>query len=156
MKQSVRTAAVAAVAFFAGIGIAHAPFGGAPAALAAAAPLQPAAIDLLAVAAGAMPSPSATFPDLRSKTLVVADGMTVALQTGTAAKHVHNDANEVQVVLQGAGTEWLGDREVPLKAGTLLVIPKGTVHGGIVASAPLTFVSVKTPPQDPADVHFAK
>jgi mannose-6-phosphate isomerase-like protein (cupin superfamily) len=156
MKQTVRTAAVAAVAFFAGIGIAHAPLGGSAPALAAAAPLQPAAIDLLAIAPDAMPSPSATFPNLRSKTMVVADGMTVALQTGTAAKHIHNDANEVQVVLQGAGTEWLGDREVPLKAGTMLVIPKGTVHGGITASAPLTFVSVKTPPQDPADVHFVK
>lgn len=118
--------------------------------------LQPAAIDLLAITADAMPAPSTTFPNLRSETLVVTDGMTLALQTGTALKHYHADANEIQVVLDGTGTEWLGNEQVALKPGMMIVIPMGTNHAGLVATSttPLRFVSIKTPPQAPTDVHF--
>jgi mannose-6-phosphate isomerase-like protein (cupin superfamily) len=156
MKQSAWTAAIATVAFFAGVAVAHGPLrGSGPEAEAASAPLPAAAVDLYAMVPDALPSPTAVFPNLRSKVLVVTDGMTLALQSGTALKHIHNDANEIQVVLQGTGTEWLGAQQVALKPGTLVVIPKGTVHGGLVANgAPLAFVSIKTPPQDPADVHF--
>ncbi len=120
--------------------------------------LQPAAIDLLAITTDAMPAPSATFPNLRSKTLVSTPGMALALQTGTAPKHYHADANEIQVVLDGTGTEWLGDKQVDLKPGTMIVIPMGTNHAGLVqtSASPLRFISIKTPPQAPADVHFVQ
>jgi|HubBroStandDraft_1064217.scaffolds.fasta_scaffold47491_2 mannose-6-phosphate isomerase-like protein (cupin superfamily) len=120
--------------------------------------LQPAAVDLLAITPDAMPSPSATFPNLRNKTLVVTDGMTLALQTGTAPKHYHANANEIQVVLDGTGTEWLGDQQVNLRPGMMIVIPMGTNHAGLVqtSSAPLRFISIKTPPQAPTDVHFVQ
>ncbi|MGA7571461.1 MAG: cupin domain-containing protein [Candidatus Aquilonibacter sp.] len=120
--------------------------------------LQPAAIDLLAITADSMPAPSATFPNLRSKTLVVTDGMTLALQTGTAFKHFHADANEIQVVLDGTGTEWLGNEQVPLRPGMMIVIPMGSNHAGLVqtSSMPLRFISIKTPPQAPTDVHFVQ
>jgi mannose-6-phosphate isomerase-like protein (cupin superfamily) len=118
-------------------------------------PLQPAAIDLTAMSPDAMPTPSAIFPNLRSKTLVVADGMTAAYQVGTAPKHYHTDANEVQIVLEGTGTEWLGNQQVAFKPGTLIIIPKRTNHAGIVVtSGPIKLLSMKTPPQDPSDVHF--
>ena len=103
-----------------------------PLAHAAAAPLQAAAVDLLAITPDAMPTPTTTFPNLRSKTLVVADGMTAALQIGTAAKHYHADANEVQIVLAGTGTEWLGNQQVPLQPRMMIVIPSGTNHAGLV------------------------
>ena len=151
MMQYFRLAVVAVLAFGLGMTLARLPL----TARAAAAPLQPAAIDLDSITPEAMPTPGTTFPNLRSKTLVVADGMTVALQTGTAAKHFHADANEVQVMLAGTGTEWLGDHQVALKPGMMIVIPKGTNHGGlVVTSGQLTFLSIKTPPQDPTDVHF--
>jgi mannose-6-phosphate isomerase-like protein (cupin superfamily) len=120
--------------------------------------LTAAAIDLLAITPDAMPAPSATFPNLRSKTLVVTPGMTLALQTGTALKHYHSDANEIQVVLDGTGTEWLGNEQVPIKAGMMSVIPMGTNHAGLVATSatPLRFISIKTPPQAPTDVHFTQ
>jgi len=129
-----------------------------PLAHAAAAPLQAAAIDLLAITPDAMPSPSAQFPNLRSKTLIVTDGMTAALQIGTAPKHYHADANEVQIVLAGTGTEWLGDKQVPLQPGMMIVIPMGTNHAGLVdtSGGKLRFVSFKTPPQAPTDVHFTQ
>lgn len=144
---------VAAVGFTLGLSVAHMPL-----AHAAAAPLQAQAVDLLAIAPDAMPTPTTTFPNLRSKTLVVADGMTAALQMGTAPKHYHADANEVQFVLAGTGTEWLGDKQVPLQAGMMIVIPAGTNHAGLVdtSGGKLRFVSIKTPPQAPTDVHFVQ
>jgi mannose-6-phosphate isomerase-like protein (cupin superfamily) len=149
--RNVRTVLVVALAFAAGFALARLP----QTARAAAMPLQPAAIDLTAISLDAMPTPAAATPNLRSKTFVVTDGATVAFQVGTVPKHYHADANEVQIVLEGTGTEWLGDQQVPIKPGTMLVIPKGTNHAGIVVtSGPLKLVSMKTPPQDPSDVHF--
>jgi mannose-6-phosphate isomerase-like protein (cupin superfamily) len=151
MKQQLRLAVVAAVSFALGAGLARLPL----TANAAAAPLTAAAIDLDAIAPDSMPTPTATFPNLRSKPLLATDGMTAALQMGTAPKHYHADANEVQIVLQGTGTEWLGDKQVALRPGMMLIIPKGTNHAGLANTSPdLRFVSFKSPPQDPADVHF--
>jgi mannose-6-phosphate isomerase-like protein (cupin superfamily) len=151
MKQHLRTVVVAVAAFGIGLAAARLPL----IAHAAAAPLTPVAIDLTALTSNAMPSPSATFPKLYSKTIVVADGMTAAWQMGDANKHYHAEANEVQIFLEGTGTAWLGDKQVPVKPGTLLVIPKGTNHAGFVASTGmLKWISLKTPPQDPTDVHF--
>jgi mannose-6-phosphate isomerase-like protein (cupin superfamily) len=150
MNKHLATPIVAATSFVLGIMVAHTPV-----VHAEAAPLQPAAIDLAAITPDSMPTPTSTFPNLRSKTLVTTEGMTVALQIGTAAKHYHADANEVQIFLEGTGTEWLGDQQVAVKPGMMLVIPKGTAHAGLVeTSGHLKFVSIKTPPQVPTDVHF--
>lgn len=151
MKQHLRTVLIAVVAFGIGLASARLPL----IAHAAAAPLAPVAIDLSAMTPDTMPSPSSTFPNLHSKTVVVADGMTAAVQMGAAPKHYHADANEIQIFLEGTGTAWLGDHQVPVKPGTMLVIPKGTNHAAFVeTSGHLKWISLKTPPQDPADVHF--
>jgi len=144
------TLTVAVIAFALGAAITHLP----QAANAAAAPLVAATYDLAALTADTMPAPTTTFPNLRSKTLVVDDGMTVAVQMGTAFKHQHYNADEVQIVLEGTGTEWLGDKQIVLQPGTMVVIPRGTTHAGLVeTSGHLKFVSMKSPPQDPTDVH---
>jgi quercetin dioxygenase-like cupin family protein len=150
MKQHVRTVAVAVISFAIGAAVTHLP----QAARAAAAPLVASTMDLAALSSATMPAPTTTFPNLQSKTLVVEDGMTVAVQMGTAFKHQHYGADEVQVVLEGTGTEWLGDKQIVLKPGTLVVIPRNTTHAGLVeTSGHLKFVSIKSPPQDPTDVH---
>jgi mannose-6-phosphate isomerase-like protein (cupin superfamily) len=150
MMQHVRTAAIAVVAFAIGVAVSHLP----QAAAAAAAPLVAGTFDLAAMTADTLPPPSTTFPNLRSKTLVVDDGATVAVQMGTASKHQHYTADEVQIVLEGTGTEWLGDKQVDLRPGMFVVIPRGTTHAGLVEkTGHLKFVSIKSPPQDPADVH---
>jgi len=149
MKQTaLRTAVVAGLAFAAGLGVARLPL----AAGAAAPPLQPAVIDLAAIQSSDLPAPAPATPNLRSKGLVSTDGMTTAVQIGTVFKHFHADANEIQIVLSGSGTEWLGDKQVALKPGTMLIIPMGTPHGGTV-DPNLKIVSFKTPPQAPTDVH---
>ena len=144
----LRTAVVAALAFGAGLAVAHAP----QPARAAAAPLQPAVIDLAAMAPSDLPTPTAASPNLRSKVLVAADGATVQVQIGTVIKHYHADANEIQIVLAGSGNEWLGDKQVALKPGTMLVIPAGTPHAG-TTDPNLKILAIKTPPQAATDVH---
>jgi mannose-6-phosphate isomerase-like protein (cupin superfamily) len=90
---------------------------------------------------------------LRSKAFVIQDGMTLAVQAGPVPKHYHANANEIQYYLEGTGTIWLGDKEVQVKAGDLVIIPKGTVHGGTkTEGAPFKAIAIKTPPQAPDDV----
>ncbi len=144
----LRTAVVAGLAFAAGLAVAHVqqPAG------AAAAPLQPAVVDLTAMQPSDLPAPTPASPKLRSKLLAIADGATVQLQIGTVLKHFHADANEIQIVLAGSGTEWLGDKQVALRPGIMLVIPAGTPHAGTV-DPNLKILAIKTPPQAATDIH---
>ena len=90
----------------------------------------------------------------RSKGLVAQDGMTLGVQAGNVPKHMHLGANEMQYILEGTGTIWLGEKEVQIKPGDLVIIPKGTAHGGTKpdsGSAPIKAIAIKTPPQAPDD-----
>jgi mannose-6-phosphate isomerase-like protein (cupin superfamily) len=90
---------------------------------------------------------------LRSKVFVAADGATVAVQDGNVPKHLHPNANEIQYILEGTGTIWLGDKEVRVKPGDLVVIPHGTAHGGTKPdSRTFKAIAIKTPPQTPDDI----
>src|SRR3981189_3536845 len=60
----------------------------------------------------------------RSKMFVSADGATVSVQNGMVPKHMHPNTNEMQYILEGTGTIWLGDKQVTVKPGDLVVIPK--------------------------------
>src|ERR1051325_4444006 len=40
----------------------------------------------------------------RSKTFVMADGMTLSVQAGNVPKHMHPNTNELQYILEGTGT----------------------------------------------------
>ena len=63
---------------------------------------------------------------MRTKMFVSADGATISIQDGNVRKHLHPNANEIQYILEGTGTIWLGDKEVQVKPGDLVIIPKGT------------------------------
>jgi mannose-6-phosphate isomerase-like protein (cupin superfamily) len=90
---------------------------------------------------------------MRSKTFVIQDGMTLGVQHGPVPKHYHANAHEIQYYLEGTGTIWLGDKEVPIKPGDLVIIPKGTPHGGTKTDGGhFKAIAIKTPPQAPDDV----
>jgi len=90
---------------------------------------------------------------MRNKVLAVADGMTIAIQDGSPPKHLHSNAHEIQFVLEGTGTIWLGDKEVTVKPGDLVIIPKGTPHAGTKPDGrTIKAIAIKTPPQAPDDV----
>ena len=89
---------------------------------------------------------------LRSKMFVSADGMTISVQDGNVPKHMHPNTNEFQYILEGTGTIWLGDKEVKVKPGDLVIIPKGTAHAGTKPDGrPFKAIAIKTPPQPPND-----
>ena len=89
---------------------------------------------------------------MRNKTFVSVDGATISIQDGSPPKHLHANAHEIQYILEGTGTIWLGDKDVTVKPGDLVVIPKGTAHGGTKPDG-RTFkaIAIKTPPQAPDD-----
>ena len=117
-------------------------------------PLTTQVIDVGAMTASDPPTPEPSNPNLRTKAYVDEPGAVIRIQIGTVPKHYHKDANEVQYVVDGTGTEWLGDKQIALKPGLMLIIPKGVPHGGLVEKhGHLKIIAFKTPPQEPTDNH---
>jgi mannose-6-phosphate isomerase-like protein (cupin superfamily) len=94
-------------------------------------------------------------PDLRNKGLVTTTNATLAVQMGNVAKHFHTNADEIQYIVEGSGTAWLGDQKREIRPGMLIIIPRGTHHAGTEAtSGRFKALAIKIPPQDPKDTTF--
>ena len=120
---------------------------------AAAAPLTPAMIDLASMKHAELPT--TPNPEMNAKGLVVTDNATIGIQSGNVAKHNHPNTDEIQYIIEGSGAMWLGNERKEFKPGTLIVIPKGTAHGGtLVTSGPVKAIAIKIPPQGPTDTVF--
>ncbi|OOG50830.1 cupin domain-containing protein [Polaromonas sp. C04] len=92
--------------------------------------------------------------DLRSHTYVSRPGATVAVQSGNVFKHYHSGSDEIQYIVEGSGTFWLGDKQQQIGPGDLIIIPKGTVHAGSMATTGrFKAIAIKTPPQAADDTH---
>lgn len=121
----------------------------------AAAPpgLAPAIIDVAALKdADLNATPN---PDLRSKGYVATPNGTIAVQIGNVGKHFHTNADEIQYIVEGTGTAWLGSEKREIRPGMLIVIPRGTHHAGTEAtSGRFKAIAIKLPPQDPKDTTF--
>src|SRR4051794_18249892 len=84
----------------------------------------------------------------RSKTFARADGATISIQVGNVPKQMHPTTNDIQYILEGRGTSWVGDKEVTVKPAALVITPKGTPHGGTKPiSGQVKAIAIKTPPQ---------
>ena len=119
----------------------------------APAPLVPMIIDIAALKDADLPP--TPYPDLRSKGLVATANATLAVQTGNVAKHFHTSADEIQYIVEGTGTAWLGDQKREIRPGMLLIIPKGTHHAGSEAtSGRFKALAIKIPPQAAGDTSF--
>lgn len=142
----------AALAFAAGLTISPLAQHAMSDAHAQAAPIQAAVIDLVGMKHDDLPK---TGPEMNAKPLVVTDSGTVGIQSGNVAKHAHPKTDEIQYILEGSGAMWLGGERKEFKAGTLIIIPKGTAHGGtIVSSGPVKAIAIKIPPQPAGDTVF--
>jgi len=119
----------------------------------AAAPLVPAVVDVLAIKdADLNGAPNA---DIRSKPFVVTDNATISVQMGNVGKHYHAKSDEIQYIVEGTGTMWLGDKKVDIKPGTMLIIPKNTNHAGTEATTGrFKAIAIKIPPQAAGDTNF--
>ena len=117
------------------------------------APLTPVMVDLMGMKHGDVPTTA--NPEMNSKLLVNTDNATVAIQSGNVAKHMHPKTDEIQYIIEGSGAMWLGGERKEFKPGTLIIIPKGTAHGGtLVTSGPVKALAIKIPPQPKDDVVF--
>src|SRR5690349_1702627 len=116
-------------------------------------PLTPMMIDLAALKHADLPTtPNA---EMNAKGLVTTDNATIGIQSGNVAKHIHPKTDEIQYIIEGSGAMWLGGERKEFKAGTLIIIPKGTAHGGtLVTSGPVKSIAIKIPPQPRDDVVF--
>jgi mannose-6-phosphate isomerase-like protein (cupin superfamily) len=120
-----------------------------------AAPLQAMMVDLTSIKHGDLPKTS--NPEMNTRMFVVTDSGTIQLQSGNVAKHMHPKTDEIQYIIEGSGAMWLGGERKDFKPGTLIIIPKGTAHGGtIVASGPVKALAIKLPPQPADDTVFLK
>jgi mannose-6-phosphate isomerase-like protein (cupin superfamily) len=119
---------------------------------------QPAAlkaqvIDLAALRHGDIPG--TPNPEMNARSYVITDNATVGVQSGNVAKHMHPRTDEIQYIIEGSGAMWLGGERKEFGPGTLIVIPKGTAHGGtLVKSGPVKALAIKIPPQPKDDVVF--
>ena len=118
-----------------------------------ASPLAPAMIDLASLKHADLPT--TPNPEMNARPLVTTDNATIGIQSGNVAKHIHPKTDEIQYIIEGRGAMWLGGERKEFKPGTLIVIPKGTAHGGtIVANGPVKAIAIKIPPQPKDDVVF--
>ena len=146
MTRPFTTIGVAAAAFAGGLLTAHA----LPRAEASPPPLKAEAVNLAAISYASLPGGK---PGQVRKQMFVDDneGMTMGVYIGPTPKHYHANSNEFQYIIKGSGSEWLGDKRIALVPGLLLIIPKGTPHGGVTGDA--SMLEMKSPPQDPDDNH---
>ncbi|MFC0409626.1 cupin domain-containing protein [Roseomonas elaeocarpi] len=118
-----------------------------------AAPLTARIVNLAAMSEDEI-GPLINNTDLRSRTLVATANGTVALQSGNVFKHFHEETDEIQFILDGSGSFWLGDREVQVKPGDLIIVPRGTPHAGSHATTGrFRAIAIKLPPQRANDTH---
>jgi mannose-6-phosphate isomerase-like protein (cupin superfamily) len=66
--------------------------------------------------------------------------------------HYHADHTEQVIILSGEADMMLGEQKLHIKAGDVIIIPKGTKHSVIVTSTePLKIISVQAPYFDGTD-----
>jgi len=118
-------------------------------------PLTAQIIDLAALTDADLGAQIPNMGTLRSKGLVVTSNGTVAVQTGNVPKHTHMGSDEIQYVISGSGTFWLGNEQRSIHAGDLIIVPKGTAHAGSEAtSGEFKVLSIKLPPQASGDMQM--
>ena len=150
----MRLAVPLALAFAAGLAASPLLQRALPDAHAQAAPLAPMVIDIAALKEADLGATA--NPDMRGRGLVATDQGTIGVQSGNVAKHIHAGSDEIQYIVEGSGTGWLGERRIELRPGLLLVIPNGTPHGGTegTGGARIKALAIKLPPQAPTDTKF--
>jgi quercetin dioxygenase-like cupin family protein len=112
-------------------------------------------IDLMAMTNADIGAQIPNMGTLRSKGLVVTPNGTVAIQTGNVPKHIHMGSDEIQYVLSGTGTFWLGNEQRQIHPGDLIIIPRGTIHAGSEpSSGEFKVLSIKLPPQASGDMQM--
>jgi quercetin dioxygenase-like cupin family protein len=70
--------------------------------------------------------------------------------------HRHLDGNHVVYIVSGQGTATVDGKQVALKPGTVIHIPKGVTHNIKAEGGELTLLDFAQPPFDPNKMEWAK
>jgi mannose-6-phosphate isomerase-like protein (cupin superfamily) len=117
--------------------------------------LTPQIIDVAAMTDAQIGPQVSNMGTLRTKLLVNTPYGTVSIQTGNVPKHMHLGSNEIQYIISGSGTFWLGNQIHHIHPGDLIIVPKGVAHAGSEAmSGEFKALAIKLPPQAPGDTHM--
>lgn len=109
---------------------------------AATAPAAPQIIDVVGMKEADLPLRANS--QMRALTLFAAPEGAIAEQSGTVGKHTHQQSIEVQYILEGSGTMWVGNERKEFRPGELIIIPRGVAHGG--ANVAYKALAIKLPP----------
>ena len=153
--QSIRTVSLVSAAFIGGVVVSKL----LPVAQAQTPPAPPLQAQIIEIGAleGEALGPIVPNTELRTKIVVATDQATIAVQQGNVGKHYHAGNDEIQYILSGTGTMWVGDTQRSIKPGDLIVIPKGVNHAGTVpTSGTFKAIAIKIPPQAAGDTHFVQ
>ena len=110
---------------------------------AAAAPMAPQVIDVAALKD--VDIPLRPNSQLRTVTLYSTPDGAVGVQAGVVPKHTHQQNDELQYIIEGSGSMWVGGERKQFKPGTLVVIPRGIAHGGATATYRALFIKLPLP-----------
>lgn len=67
------------------------------------------------------------------------------------AFHLWRTLPDLQYVMSGTATVWLGNAPREVRAGDLVTIPRGVVHGTLTTSTEFKSMAIKLPPQRAGD-----
>jgi mannose-6-phosphate isomerase-like protein (cupin superfamily) len=83
----------------------------------------------------------------------VAVGVTVCQSGCKGSIHVHQNSDEIMIVLHGVGKFIVNNKEYTLREGEAIVVPKGTPHGyeSLDPATPFEFIWIYN---DPSDARF--
>jgi len=88
------------------------------------------------------------YPEMGAKNITL--NYAVHAPGAVFTPHVHQDSEDVIVVLEGQGKIRSGDQLLAFEAGDVLYVPAGVLHGTInTGDKPLVMFSCQAPP-DPA------
>jgi mannose-6-phosphate isomerase-like protein (cupin superfamily) len=92
--------------------------------------------------------PATSNPAMHAQTFYNTANGSIGIQAGNNRKHIHVHNDEIQYIIEGTGSIWLGNERKDFKPGTLLVMPKGTPHGGalVTSNGPVKALTIKLPP----------
>lgn len=93
--------------------------------------------------------------DLSRREVLRGDGVSAHLvqARGRLRPHFHRGHEETVYLLEGDGVMIIGDRAYPVRAGSLMIIPRGTIHS-YEAKQPTVALSIFNPPFDGEDHYF--
>ncbi len=81
-------------------------------------------------------------------------GSIAAIQIGDLKRHTHETASEMFYVVEGSAQITLGDVKQSIKAGDLMIVPKGALHSIKADNGLLKAILITMPPRDRLDVHW--